>query len=182
MFARFRTGGRPFARFARARRGAAAIEFALVIIPFFLLTCGLVEVAMMGFAQSTLNFAVSETAREIRTGQLQTAGLTSDDIEELLCERTNTLIVMECPGYLYLDVDRFDSFTGARNQPGPIANGQFTPLNFQYNPGGPSDIVVVRAYYRWRVLTPMFETIFSNVAGGERILVSTMMFRNEPYQ
>lgn len=173
---------RPFARFAKARRGSAAVEFALVVIPFFLLTFGLVEVAMMGFAQSTLNNAVSETSREIRTGQLQTAGLTADEIEDILCERVNTLIVMQCLDRLYLDVDRFDSFTGARNQPGPISNGQFTPLAFQYNPGGPSDIVVVRAYYRWRVLTPMFESIFSNVAGGERILVSTMMFRNEPYQ
>jgi hypothetical protein len=50
-----------------------------------------------------------------------------------------------------------------------------------YQPGQPSDIVVVRAYYRWKVMTPLFEPIFQNISGGERILVSTMMFRNEPF-
>jgi hypothetical protein len=31
-------------------------------------------------------------------------------------------------------------------------------------------------------MTPLFESVFQNISGGERILVSTMMFRNEPYQ
>ena len=53
---------------------------------------------------------------------------------------------------------------------------------FGYTPGNASDIVVVRAYYRWKILTPLFEPIFQNVNGGHRILVSTLMFRNEPYQ
>jgi Flp pilus assembly protein TadG len=48
-----------FRRFARARRGSAAVEFALVLMPFFLLTFGLAEVAMVGFAQTNLDF-VSE--------------------------------------------------------------------------------------------------------------------------
>jgi hypothetical protein len=39
----------------------------------------------------------------------------------------------------------------------------------------------VRAYYRWRIMTPMFETVFQNIEGGERVLAATMMFRNEPY-
>ena len=30
------------------------------------------------------------------------------------------------------------------------------------------------------MLTPLFEPVFQNISGGERILVSTMMFRNEP--
>ena len=40
---------------------------------------------------------------------------------------------------------------------------------------------VVRAFYRWHVMTPLFQPVFSNVSNGERVLVSTMMFRNEPF-
>jgi hypothetical protein len=40
---------------------------------------------------------------------------------------------------------------------------------------------VVRAYYRWRPLTPLFEGLIGNTTNGERILVSAMMFRNEPF-
>lgn len=181
MSARVHTKKR-LARFAKARRGSAAVEFALVAIPFFLLSCGMIEVAMMGFAQSNLNFAVAETARQIRTGRAQMQGITGPQLKQMLCDNINGLMVMECDDHLYLDVDRFTSFTGARNDPAPMADGEFEPNNFQYRPGGPSDIVVVRAYYRWKVLTPMFESIFANVPGGQRVLISTMMFRNEPYQ
>jgi hypothetical protein len=31
------------------------------------------------------------------------------------------------------------------------------------------------------VLTPFFQGVFQNVNGGDRILVSTIMFRNEPF-
>lgn len=182
MFARALTKMRTLRRFGRARRGSAAVEFALVLMPFFLLTFGLAEVAMMGFAQTSLDFAVSETARQIRTGRAQMSGLTEGQIKAQLCGNLNNFIVMGCDGNLFLDVDRFNSFVDASNGANaPIQNNQFQPAGMGYTPGAPSDIVVVRAYYRWRVMTPLFEPVFQNVSGGERILVATMMFRNEPY-
>jgi hypothetical protein len=93
----------------------------------------------------------------------------------------NNFLVMSCDGGLYLDVDRFDSFVDAAGVADPIQDDEFQTGGMGYAPGAPSDIVVVRAYYRWRVMTPLFEPVFRNVANGERILVSTMMFRNEPY-
>jgi Flp pilus assembly protein TadG len=183
MFARVLAKMRAFRRFGRARRGSAALEFALVIMPFFLLTFGLAEIAMIGFAQTSLNFAVSETARQIRTGEAQMGGVSAGEIEDQLCTELNNFIVMGCSNNLFLDVDRFDSFVDADNAAqDPIQDGEFVNSGFGYTPGAPSDIVVVRAYYRWKVMTPLFEPVFQNVSGGERILVSTMMFRNEPYQ
>ncbi|MCX7360003.1 MAG: pilus assembly protein [Alphaproteobacteria bacterium] len=171
-----------FRRFARARRGSAAVEFALVLMPFFLLTFGLAEVSMIGFAQTSLDFAVAETARQIRTGQAQTTGVTEAQIRTQLCSELNNFIVMGCSGNLYLDVRRFSSFVDASNgAQTPIQNNQFNTGGMGYQPGQPSDIVVVRAYYRWKVMTPLFEPIFQNISGGQRILVSTMMFRNEPF-
>lgn len=182
MFARTQFRMRAFRRFARARRGSAAVEFAFVLMPFFLLTFGLAEVAMIGFAQTSLDFAVSETARQIRTGQAQLGGVTEGQIKNQLCDEVNSFIVMGCDGNLFLDVRRFNSFVDAgNNAQAPIQNNQFSEAGMGYQPGAASDIVVVRAYYRWRVMTPLFEPIFQNISGGERILVSTMMFRNEPF-
>jgi Flp pilus assembly protein TadG len=183
MFTRALAKMKSLRRFGRARRGSAAIEFAMVIVPFFLLTFGLAEVAMIGFAQTSLDFAVSETARQIRTGQAQMGGVSEGEIRDRLCQDLNNFIVMTCDANLYLDVDRFSSFVDANNNnQGPIQNNQFQPTGMGYSPGAPSDIVVVRAYYRWRIMTPLLEPVFQNVSGGQRILVSTMMFRNEPYQ
>ena len=175
--------GRALRRFGRARRGAAAVEFALVVVPFFLLTFGLAEVSMLGFAQTSLDFAVAETARHIRTGEDQLANRSYTDIQNDLCNQVNNFVVLSCNGNLYLDVQRFASFVDAANgQTNPVQNNQFQTGAFGYNPGQPSDVVVVRAYYRWQVMTPLFQPIFQNISGGQRILVSTMMFRDEPYQ
>lgn len=169
-------------RFARARRGSAAIEFSIVVIPFFMLTAGLAEVSMMGFAQTSLDFAVSEAARLIRTGQAQTGNMSQAQIQNLVCTEVNKFLVLTCNNNLYLDVNRFNSFVDADGgNSDPWANGNFDPTGFTYSPGAASDIVVVRAYYRWHILTPMFEPIFQNSSSGDRVLVSTMMFRNEPW-
>jgi Flp pilus assembly protein TadG len=181
MFLRMPALRRALRRFGRARRGAAAVELALVIVPFFLLVAGLAEVSMIGFAQTSLDFAVSETARRIRTGEDQLANRSYSDIQNDLCSQVNNFLVLSCSGNLYLDVQRFQSFVDAANgQTNPIQSNQFQPA-FGYNPGAPSDVVVVRAYYRWQVMTPLFQPIFQNISGGQRILVSTMMFRDEPY-
>lgn len=170
-------------RFGRARRGAAAVEFAIVIVPFFMLTFGLAEISMIGFAQTSLDFAVSETARRIRTGEEQLAGRSYAQVQTDLCSEMNNFLVLSCTGNLYLDVDSYPSFVdAAAGQTNPVQNAQFQTGAFGYGPGAPSDIVVVRAYYRWQVMTPLFQPIFQNISGGQRILVSTMMFRNEPYQ
>ncbi len=182
MFVAFASLRNAFARFGRARAGATAVEFGLIALPFFFLTFGLAEVAMLGFAQTSLNFAVDEAGRRIRTGQAQLEGVSYSGIQNEICTRLNRFMSLSCENTLYLDVDRFDSFLDAAAIDSPIDAGVFNNAGFGYAPGDPSEIVVVRAYYRWSIMTPMFENIFGNVSGGERILSSTMMFRNEPYE
>lgn len=183
MFTRMLRSVRALRRFGRARQGTAAVEFALVALPFFLLTIGMAEISMMGFAQTSLDYAVSESARQIRTGSAQMGGLDGADIKEQICTEVSRFMFLDCDANLYLDVDRFDSFVEIDNdEANPIEDDEFQTDGFGYSPGAASDIVVVRVYYRWHVMTPMFEPIFRNVGSGDRILVTTMMFRNEPYQ
>jgi Flp pilus assembly protein TadG len=180
MLRSFRTVLRLAGRFGSEKSGATAVEFGLLAVPFFLLTFGLAEIAMIGFAQTSLDYATSETARLIRTGQAQQGGQTADQIKSTLCGKLTGLLPMDCGNNLYLDVATFTSFANVTN-PSPVQNGQFNAQGFGYSPGQPSDIVVVRAFYRWQVITPMFQTVFGNIAGGQRVLASTMMFRNEPW-
>lgn len=183
MFARAFRKMRLLKRFGRARKGSAAVEFALVALPFFMLTVGLAEISLIGFAQTSLDLGVSEASRQIRTGRAQLGGVSEADIRNQICGEMNSLMMLTCDNNLFIDVDRFSSFIEASNaEANPIQNNEFQAGGFGYTPGNASDIVVVRAYYRWKILTPLFEPIFQNVNGGHRILVSTLMFRNEPYQ
>ncbi len=172
-----------FKRFGKARKGSAAIEFAIVAVPFFMLTFGLVEILLIGFAQTSLDFAVAEAGRQVRTGRVQQNGVSAAEVQTELCAQINQFMVLSCDGNLFLDVDRYDSFVAAATGTiNPIdEDGNFQSDGFGFTPGADSDIVVVRAYYRWEVMTPLFEPVFANTSAGQRILVSTMMFRNEPF-
>jgi Flp pilus assembly protein TadG len=57
-----------FARLRRDRSGSAAVEFAMIAAPFFLLLFAMIEVAAVFFTGTVLENAVLETARQIRTG------------------------------------------------------------------------------------------------------------------
>jgi Flp pilus assembly protein TadG len=167
-------------RFKRDQSGNAAVEFGLVALPFFLLLLGLGELGLIGFAQTSLDHAATEVARQIRTGQSQMGGQSQTQIKAMLCDEMNNLVNLSCDENLFLDVDTFASFVTVSNT-SPISGGTLNTSGFGYNPGVSSSIVVVRAYYKWHVLTPIFQEVFANMNDGDRLLVSTLMFRNEPY-
>jgi hypothetical protein len=51
-----------------------------------------------------------------------------------------------------------------------------------YDAGGPGSIVVVRLMYQWPVYVSLLGLNLSDVSGGKRVIMSTVAFRNEPYQ
>jgi len=52
---------------------------------------------------------------------------------------------------------------------------------WSYSPGNPGDIVVVQVMYQWPVVLGPLGFNLSNVGNGNRLLVSTAVFKNEPY-
>ena len=61
-------------RFARADRGATAVEFAMIALPFLALIFSVFELGMIFIGSSAVEAATVSAARQIRTGQLQTTG------------------------------------------------------------------------------------------------------------
>ncbi|MGJ3231051.1 MAG: TadE/TadG family type IV pilus assembly protein [Oceanicaulis sp.] len=165
-------------RFARDRDGSAAVEFALVATPFFFLLFGIIEVALIFFATAVIEDAVAEAARDIRTGELQTAGQTEADFRAVICERINT--IADC-GRLRVDVRTFENFTGA-DMGAPIGDdGELEDDGFTFEPGEAGDVVVVRVFYDWQLLGPGFLNGLSNMSGNRRLISAATAFRNEPF-
>ena len=50
-----------------------------------------------------------------------------------------------------------------------------------YNTGSPGCIVSVSLYYQWPIYVSLLGDTLSNLDGGNRLLVATSVFRNEPY-
>ena len=161
------------------KRGVAAIEFAMIAIPFFFLIFGLLEVCAIFIMTTVLEHGLQEASRTIRTGQAQEAGLGQVAFKNAVCAELFDLL--DCEGKLALDVQTFSDF-GSTSNPSPIdADGNYSPDGFGYNPGSANEIVVVRAFYEWDLFTPVMSAPLENVNGGKRLLQSTIAFRNEPF-
>lgn len=166
-------------RFARDRDGAAAVEFAMVATPFFMLLFGILEIALVFFASAIMEDSVAEAARDIRTGQFQNAGLSEADFRATICQRID--IVADC-GRLKVDVRTFEDFSSSQFDPPRGADGDLDDSGFTFQPGDAGDVVVVRVFYDWPLLGPGFINGLSNLPGNRRLIASATAFRNEPYR
>ncbi|MDP3660704.1 TadE/TadG family type IV pilus assembly protein [Phenylobacterium sp.] len=176
---------RLFQRFARARRGATAVEFALVSFPFLVLLFGIVELAMVFIVSTTLEAATESASRQIRTGEFQTsAGNTKADFKLLVCSKMSWLQA-NCSTDLSLDVRTFATFNDLANYPqlNPVTYNPLDPAANCWSPGEPTDIVLVRTRYQWKLFTPLLNNALQNMGAGsnKRMINSISAFRNEPF-
>jgi Flp pilus assembly protein TadG len=169
-------------RFMRRQDGAAAVEFALVALPFLALTFAILETALVFFASQTLEAAAADSSRLIMTGQAQTGGFDKDAYKDAVCDRVYGLF--DCKNGLYVNVQTYSDFSSGASavNASPISSGTFDTTKMQYNPGVAGDIVVVTLYYQWPIYVSLLGNKLDNLNGGKRLLVATAVFRNEPYE
>jgi len=166
-------------RFARHQQGTAAVEFALVAVPFLALTFAIIETALVFFAGQTLESAASDAGRLIMTGQAQSAGFSQTSFKNAVCADLAGGL-FDCANGIYVNVTTYNSFSSV-NTTAPVSNGQLNTANMQYSPGGPGCIVAVQLFYQWPIYVSLLGDNLSNLNGGYRLLSATSVFRNEPY-
>lgn len=174
-------------RFRHDRRGAAAVEFAFIATPFFLLLFAIMETAMVFFAAQVLETGTNDSARLLYTNQALNSSMTQDQFGTDVCNRVKVLftcgnnnanltIVVKAyaPG---IAIDPSDLAT-------PISAGVFTGKSAFKMPA-PGDTVLVRVFYQWPLLVTglgyNIATLFSS--GGtdnKRLLAASASFRVEP--
>lgn len=165
-------------RLKRAKGGATAVEFAFVALPFFLLLYAILDIALIFVASTTLENGLVAAARQIRTGQAQAANMTAAQFRTLVCDEISMLL--GCDARLGLDVRKYSGFGNVQFPAALDESGNMTG-NLTFDPGTAGDVVVVRAFYTWPMMTPTVGTQFVNMAGGHRLLEATIAFRNEPF-
>jgi Flp pilus assembly protein TadG len=171
---------RSFERLVSSDSGATAVEFALVAAPFLALLVGLFQTALVFLAGRELDEAVAQASRSIMTGQAQTSSMTQTQFNTAVCQ--NIYALFNCNN-LMVNVQTYSSFSSANTSAPTLsynAQGQVTN-SWTYSPGGPGDIVVVQVMYQWPVVLGPLGFNLSNLANGDRLLMSTAAFKNEPY-
>lgn len=186
-----RRGGE-LGRIFRSRDGAAAIEFAMLAIPYFMIVFAILETFIAYTGEQLVANAVDTMARKLRTGSITAANTDRTAFRRTFCNEISIMIKcseeeIATPDKLLLDVRSFPSFADI---PGdiPLDSSQdldTTSVN-NYTPGAQKTINMVRAYYRWDVVTDLLRPYITNVrpSGGRPnyfLIVETATFRNEDY-
>lgn len=164
---------------AESTRANAAIEFAMVAPIFFLLLLAVVEDGVIYFAGATLQYATDNAARFVRTGQAQAGSLTQDQFRQRIC--TDIGPVLQCNSNLQVDLQSFSGYGGATFQTPLDADGNVKSSLNNYQAGTSCNVVLLRVFYTWNIITPMLSPFLTNMATGKHLITATAAFRNEPF-
>jgi len=159
--------------FRRDESGAAAIEFAIIAPVLFFSLLSLVELGVLGMITSGLDNAVVEVSRRIRTGS-DDAASSASSLEDQICERMGGA-VSACRDRLTVSVQRYSAFSSAGAAAAAAPAGQF-------DKGGANDIIIVKADYKWPLMTPFVATAYNRDGPMEVTIASRAAFKNEPFQ
>lgn len=164
-------------------RGVTLIEFSLIMVPFFVILFGILEVGLVFWGSFELENATQDVARLIRTGQASSGNMSKSGFASAVCDRVS-LLGNDCAEKLRVDVRSYDNFS-QMSPPAPLdGEGELkdsTSDDFAYDPGGPRDVVLVTTFYEWPLINFMSEYSLANMANGRRLLRASAAFRNEPF-
>jgi Flp pilus assembly protein TadG len=169
--------------YRKSESGAAALEFVMVVFPFFYVLGCIVETGVMLFTEYVLQSSVQDAARQIRTGSAQTANLDAAAFKAKICQRVSILV--NCNSSVTVYVRPASSFSSLKSTIPSYLNvglkDDGTPNPTSYDCGQPSQPAAVIATYDWTFAMP-FMSFLGNIKGNTaRRLGGIAIFRNEPY-
>lgn len=192
--------------FLKDDKGVAAIEFAFVAGPFFLILFSILEVALVYFGAANLEYATNEAARLIRTGQAQTGDFNRipqpdpndptqtitptgpvgvEEFKELICR--NVFLIQNCKSKIKVEVKEYNDFT-SMNVSSPVTIDPttnqvvFDPSQVSaFDTVGSCKPAVVRAFIEWDLIAQVPGIGMGNLGNGNRLLTGASIFQTEPY-
>lgn len=152
----------------------------MVAAPFFFMLFAILELGLVFVTDSTIDNAVQETGRLVRTGQAQTSAMSAQTFKDEVCERMS-LMATDCANRTTIDVRVIDQFKDV-NPPDPMEDGEtFNDQDLVFETGDPGSLILIRVWYEQPLITPFLREGLSRLGNGKMVMTSTTTFRNEPY-
>jgi hypothetical protein len=158
------------------RRGAVAIEFAMVAMPVFMLSVAIIELGMMMMHSVTLSGALEEGARKLRTGEIFNASDPEQAFKDAVCG--DSLYLVDCDDIVF-DVRSYDDYDDVDLSPPSMGAGGM-PSAPAFDPGDAGSVTVARAYLRYEFITPMIGAFFEDTHNS-RMVQYTAIVKGEPW-
>jgi Flp pilus assembly protein TadG len=166
---------------AQSRKGSAAIEFAMVAPVLFLMIFGIIECGVIYFGSSALQNATDDAGRLVRTGQA--VGWTASQFKAQICgEMSGLLTTATCTANLQVDIRQYSSFSGASYPSVTNPDGTINTSSLSFpSPLTACQVVLIRAFYPWTIMTPLMQPLLENIPNGQYLMAAATAFRSEPY-
>jgi Flp pilus assembly protein TadG len=173
---------RQLARWRSDQAGVTAVEFGMVITPFLMLLFGIVAIGLFFFTTFSLENAVEQAARLIRTGQAQTANMTTEQFKAEVCSHAPSYV--DCDGKLRVSVQKFNEWTQItpENTPKCLDSGGNLSSTATYDAPVANEVALVWVCYEWDMVKDIPFLNLGNMSNGARLIQAATTFRVEPYE
>lgn len=163
------------AAFAREESGMAAVEFAMVALPYLIVILGIMELAFGYFLDRLVQDAVMDARRAVRVGQIK-AGATESDFRNIICDTGAVKVLLDCSRF-QIDLREVADFDGSRPEFDEDADEE---EKAKFEPGNAGTTNVLRVYYKMPRVFRFAPTAGQQTREGDLLLSGQTAFVIEP--
>jgi Flp pilus assembly protein TadG len=149
-------------------------------MPFFMLLFGIMGIGLFFFTTFSLENALEQASRVIRTGQAQQTGMTAEQFKARVCSFAPQFV--DCQNKLLVNVKSYAEadLTPVVTRDECLLDNGLTNVSV-YQPGSASQVVLVTLCYEWEMARYIPFLNLRDMASGARLIQAAAVFRTEPY-
>lgn len=162
----------------KKKEGAAATEFALLLLPFAYLIFAIINIAVTYFVDTSLDAAMHKTARKVRVGYATANNWSINEFKADIC--ANLLLSFNCSSRLVVRAVVVTDMSSV-SYSSPVQNGALA-VSDSYNIGTAGDYVMVQAFLPWKPVLAFYSFSSARLSDGTYLLSASSLFKNEPFK
>jgi Flp pilus assembly protein TadG len=165
-------------RLLKDKSGVAAIEFAILALPLFMLVFGIIEISAIFFVDTALDASVHKNARLIKTGRAAEKNMSLALFKAKICG--DMVYMLNCESNLLVSANVITDVSATGGMLPVDSNGHVT-ITESFNIGYGSDYVLVQAFLPWPPVVKLYSLSSRTLSDGSYLLGTSTLFRNEPF-
>ena len=162
---------------SKDRKGSAAIEFAILALPFFVVIFAIAEIAIMYFVDSGLDAALHKAVRQVRVGVAKSGSWDAVKFKDVVCKELS--YSFGCATNLKVRATVITNMA-AITKTSPISGGSLN-VSEDFNLGDSGSYVLVQAFLPWNPTFKLYALSSAKLSDGSYVLGSAELIKNEPF-
>lgn len=162
---------------SKNKDGSAAIEFAILALPFFVVIFAIAEIAVMYFVDSGLDAAVHRTVRQVRVGVAKSGAWDAAKFKSQVCSELS--FSFNCSSKLKVRATVVTNMASVTRVSGQTSGSLNVTEDFDLGDSG--SYVLVQAFLPWSPVFKLYPVASDRLSDGSYILSSAELIKNEPF-